>query len=139
VRLTGARRVATAPHYALWLPTGTPRLALYATGRYDDGWLAGSGSIRLWPRSGRHVAGRLHLTIAAPGRAVRLVLSHDGIEQTVRLRAGQTRGLRIAACGTVPWTLSFVAAAGTSVRSGRLTSARTSGLTFRPDAAACPR
>src|SRR5205807_2073270 len=63
VLFTGAREVARSAQFALWRPTGTPRLRLLVAGRYGDGWLSGTGGIGLWPRHGERLHGRLVFTL----------------------------------------------------------------------------
>ena len=55
--------IAAAPAFRLVASPGPQRLALYAPGRYADGWLGLRGSFQLWPESRRGCA---HLRADGP-------------------------------------------------------------------------
>lgn len=141
VRLRGATIAATAPYHTLWRPQGRPRLALYAPGRYRDGWLAGEGNVMLWPEPGHSgLAGRLEVVLTAPRRAgpaltVRFQPS-EGEPVAVRLRPGDPTPVALPVCSQGPWRTSF-AAPVTGLDARRFVSVHSSELVFRPDAAAC--
>src|SRR5207237_5333250 len=62
VEFTGMRRVRHELIFDLYRPVGTPRLRLLAAGRFADGWLAPSGAITIWTRTG----GTLTLSLSLP-------------------------------------------------------------------------
>jgi hypothetical protein len=103
VRLRGARIIEEGPTATLWLPTGRPRLSLYAIGRYHDGWLADRGAVYLWPTAkGGTLAGRLSMRLTAPsnGPVTLTFESPDGKRTSVRLRPGRPRQVGISVCAT---------------------------------------
>jgi hypothetical protein len=122
VVLRGARPVARAPHYTLWAPTATPRLALYVPGRYFDGYLSGMGAVMLWPESG-HLAGWLEFELRG---AIRLG-GHS-------VRSGR---VRLPVCSNGRWSASFTSPPR-RILGGRPVSAWMSVPRYRADAAACP-
>jgi hypothetical protein len=123
--LRDARAVASSPHFTLWLPNGTPRLAVYAPGRYFDGYVAPRGSITLWRA---RLAGWLELDVRALART------------TLDLRLGQrtVQGghVRIAVCGRGRWTLPFSARVQ-QVVGGRPVAGWMSAPRYVADASAC--
>jgi hypothetical protein len=125
IALRDARVVARAPHFALWVPSGAPRLALYVPGRSFDGYLAPSGSITLWrPR----VAGWLELDVRAlPGTTLALHLGD---------RVARGGRVRIPVCGRNRWTLPFSAKAQQLV-GGRPVAGWMSEPRYVTDARAC--
>jgi len=126
--LRGARPVARAPHFTLWLPRATPRLALYVPGRYYDGYLSGMGAILFWPE-GRRLAGWLDLDVrAVPGTRLELKLGDRRVE------AGH---VRLPVCSNGRWSASFTAAPR-KILGGRPVSAWISVPRYVADATACP-
>jgi hypothetical protein len=97
----GATSVASTPLFELWKPQGTPRLRLLAGGRYYDGWLAGSGSVRVWDSPGTLVL-RLSLPQHAP--AARLVFRAPGVRRVVAVAPGQSRRVAFRVSSGA-WTL----------------------------------
>jgi hypothetical protein len=126
--LRGARRVARAPHYTLWAPAGVPRLAVYAPGRYFDGYVSGLGAIMLWPEK-RQLAGWLELDLRAlPGKTFALMLRGRSV------RAGH---LRMPVCSTGRWTAPF-SSNPQQVLGGRSVAGWMSVPRFVADPSACP-
>ncbi|MFN2628884.1 MAG: hypothetical protein ABR569_09655 [Gaiellaceae bacterium] len=126
--LRGARRVGDAPHFRLWRPAGTPRVALYAPGRYFDGYLGGAGAILIWPQ-GETLAGWLELHVSAlPGNQLELKLGAR------RVAAGR---VRVRVCSVGRWSVSFNARTQ-KILGGRPVSGRASVPRFVPDPRACP-
>jgi hypothetical protein len=116
MRLTGAREVGSAPGFSLFRPVGRPRLALLFFGRYYDGWLAGRGTINLWPRPGSdRLEGTLALDLEAPvqvgGTTVHFRLS-GGSEVHVRVPFRSTTAVRLPVCSRGPWAVDFRAKVG---------------------------
>jgi len=141
VLMRGARRLASAPTAALWVPVGRPRLSLYAAGRYFDGWLAASGAIALWPEAaGRPVSGWLSMRITTPASWQPQTITFrlpSGRSISVHLRPGAAGFVRIPACSRGRWSATF--------RSKRFwlsgvrpVSAKASVPVFTPDRGACP-
>ena len=135
-RLAGATLVARGRDYTLWRPAGDARLGLYFAGRSRDGRLGRSGSLRIWP-AGKRLAGWVELRLGAAKKPARLVLTQGRTRQVVRLQPGSPRVLRLRACDTGPWELSFVTTSAVEVSDNSVTSARASLPVFVPDAAAC--
>ena len=140
LRLRDARTVGASPVYRL-LAGGAPKqLALYAPGRYEDGWLAAQGSFRLWPDSaGAGLAGRLTFTLsgARDGNPVpvRFGLA-DGAFQSVTVPAGRSARVELPVCSSGPWLASFTAPL-TGTVGDRFVSLRASEPVYTPDPSAC--
>jgi hypothetical protein len=110
-QFSGARRVASAPGYALYRADGRPRLFLFFLARYDDGWLADRGTIDLWPRPGSN---RLHGTLQldfespAPMKATTVDLQLPGGRKVhVAVPAGGTTHVELPVCSNGPWVTGF--------------------------------
>jgi hypothetical protein len=131
-----ADEVATSPVFRLLGSPGPQRLALYAPGRYADGWLGLGGSFRLWPET---AAGSLAGTLAfeltgpegSPPVAVELT-PPDAPSREVVVQPGRTTDVMIPVCADGPWGMDFVAPATGSV-GGRYVSVRSSEPVYRPD------
>jgi hypothetical protein len=139
LRLRGARPVARGPASTLWAPNGRIRLALYARGRYLDGWLAGRGAITIWPATtGGRVRGRLRLTLSLPGdtKAKTMRFSHDGLRRVVRIAPGTSKRIVVPVCSSGPWQATF---SSTSVKfaGSRLVSVKATEPAFTPDPSSC--
>jgi hypothetical protein len=141
VQLRGARMLEAGPTAALWVPAGQPRLALYALGRYHDGWLADAGGIYLWPAvTGGTLSGWLSMRLTAPPDAgpvtIRFRLPR-GESTAVHVRPGAPERLSIAVCGDGDWYATF----RSNVRGFvglRAVSVRATAPVFTPSASACP-
>jgi hypothetical protein len=137
---TGATPVAHATFHTLWKPHGTPRLSLYAIGRYYDGWLAGSGGIALWPKPGaRSLAG--FFTMRVTGNAalgdVDLVFDlPNGRKATYSVAPGQTKLLRVPVCSQGSWQVPFHTTKR-QIAGGRGVSLTSGVPGFTPDARGC--
>ncbi len=110
-RLSGARKVGSAPGFSLYAPAGRPRLSLLFSGRFYDGWLGGSGAVTLWPRPGRdRLEGTLVLGLDAltqsAGATVHFSLP-GGRLVDVRVPAKSARIVRFPVCGGGAWTAQF--------------------------------
>jgi hypothetical protein len=111
VRLSGAKKVATAPGYSLFEPTGTPRLSMLFAGRHHDGWLGGRGAISLWPRRGSdRLEGTFFIDLVAPrgseGTPIRFHLP-GGQNVEVRVPSHAALRVRLPVCSRGPWTAGF--------------------------------
>ena len=139
-RLRDARLVTAGPTATLSVPTGAARLSLYATGRYYDGWLAGRGTVQLWPEEpGGRLAGWLSMRIETPGDADAGTLTFAlprGRSTSVRLSPGVSRHVRVAVCASGAWRATY----GSTIHrlvGLRLVSVRSGAPVFRPDPSAC--
>jgi hypothetical protein len=140
VRLRGARMLQAGRTATLWVPRGRPRLSLYATGRYHDGWLAHRGDISVWPGSaGRALSGRLSMRLAAPpdGSAEVTFGLPGGRRVSVHLRAGEAKRVTIAVCARERWHATYRSNIYRVVGL-RLVSVRTTAPVFTPSRSACP-
>jgi hypothetical protein len=139
MRFRGAREVARTRLYRLLEPTGRPRLALYAPGRYFDGWLALEGNVRLWPAmpDGR-IAGRLSFSLTLPSSADPVVvrLRYPSGRQVVSVRPGAPTSVMLSACSRGPWQAHF-SAPFTGNIGPRFVSVRSTEPVFRADPTAC--
>jgi hypothetical protein len=140
LRFRHSREVARSPAYRLLRSNGPQQLALYAPGRYADGWLGLLGSVRLWPaESGEGLAGTLSFRLTAPAGttpvAVRLEPAGGSAEEVV-VRPGVGQDVSLPVCAAGPWRVEF-AAPSTGTVGGRFVSVRASEPVFRPDSAVC--
>ena len=70
LRFRGSLEIASSPVYRLLRSDGPQRLALYAPGRYADGWLGLVGSVQIWPETvAEGLAGTLSFRLTAPNGA----------------------------------------------------------------------
>jgi hypothetical protein len=143
VRLQGARLLEEGPTAALWVPDrgDRPRLALYAPGRYHDGWLADAGGIYVWPRvAGGRLAGRLSIELTDPpetGRAITLTFRlPKGERIAVRVAPGAPRHVRIPVCATGSWYATYKSDVR-GIVGLRAVSVRASAPVFTPGESAC--
>jgi hypothetical protein len=104
--LGDAHRVRTFGAATVWRPRGVARLASVMNNRLSDGRVLKSGGIEVWSGSPRF-AGWIELRVHAPRS---LGAAHVDLVRTgVDVPAGETRVVRVAACGRGPWTGGFVA------------------------------
>jgi hypothetical protein len=139
MRFRGAREVARTRLYRLLQPSGRPRLALYAPGRYFDGWLAPEGSFRVWPATpAGSVAGRLSFSLSLPSSADPVVvrLRYPSGRQVVSVRPGAPSSVTLSACSPGPWQVHFSAPFTGSIGL-RFVSVRSTEPVFRADPTAC--
>ena len=138
IRFRASEEVATSPVYSLLRSPGPQQLALYAPGRFEDGWLGLLGSINLWPEtSSEGLAGTLTFELAAPEEPKARSRSGrrtDSSEEIV-VAPGGARG-PFAVCANGPWEVAFEAPSTGSV-GGRYVSLMASEPTYRPDPSAC--
>lgn len=141
VRFRRGRVLAEHGSFTLFQPSGPAQLALYASGRGSDGWLAPTGSITLWPTAGGTLAGRLSMTLKAPPeRAAPIVgvKAPGARELRLRLAPGAPTKLSVSVCSSGPWSLSFAADRYLLV-DGRFVSVRATVPRFVSDPGACAR
>jgi hypothetical protein len=79
LRFANGRVIAKQRNFSLWRTRGTPRLRLLIENRYDTGWLARAGTIRVWPKAGAR----------AVKFAFSLSLPRDWPRSVVRVKLGQ--------------------------------------------------
>jgi hypothetical protein len=141
VRLRGARVLLAGPTAKLWVPAGRPRLSLYATGRWHDGWLADRGTIRLWPEAATgDISGWLsmRLTASRDADAGKVTFRpHGGRPIAVHLQPGQTRRAKIPVCASGSWRATYRSSIHQLVNL-RLVSVRSTAPVFTPSPSACP-
>lgn len=99
-----ATRVAATGSFALWRPHTVTRLALLED-RFQDGWLAPSGSLALWPRDGKPLRGVVRFTVSLPpgSKPQRLTF---GNEKTT-ISAGTPHNFAFCVASTQRWRISF--------------------------------
>lgn len=139
IRLTGVEKVASGPTSVLFRPHGTPRLSLYMTGRYADGWLDLAGALELWPSEGRDLSGTVLFTAMGrpDGRPVTLSFVAPGEAAShITVAPGSRAEIKLLVCSSEHWQAQFQADAGRIVR-GRPVSVRTTEPVFRADPGAC--
>jgi hypothetical protein len=140
LRFRGSRELASAPVYRLLGSQGPQRLALYAPGRYADGWLGLLGSVQLWPDDvAEGLAGTLSFRLSAPpGTGVTAVRfePEGGAAEEVVVTAGGTEEVAFPVCALGTWRVEFSAPSTGSV-GGRFVSVRASEPVYRPEPAAC--
>ena len=128
--------VAAAPAFRLVASPGPQRLALYAPGRFADGWLGLRGSFQLWPETS---AGALTFDLTGPEGSppVAVELTPPGLPaREVIVEPGRTSTVTVPVCAAGPWSMDFVAPSTGSV-GGRYVSVQASEPEYRADPAAC--
>jgi hypothetical protein len=142
VRLWGGHDVDSGPTASLWVPDPSqrPRLRLYAQGVYHDGWLAGAGSVFLWPEeAGAMLSGWISLRLTAPDALGAMTLTFSlPTHRTVgvRLAPGTWTQVRLPVCASRHARLGFRSSVQ-GIAGVRLVSARTTAPVFTPSASAC--
>jgi hypothetical protein len=108
-RLVNAVALTRGAAYELWRPLGTPRLALFVGGLYQDGWLASGGHLTLWPDRNGLVSGTLRLPLSLPKGTQRTVLQlrAPGLMRRVVIRPRQRTTVVLRVSHRGPWTLNF--------------------------------
>jgi hypothetical protein len=136
LRFRDSDEVVSSPAFELVAAPGPQRLALYAPGRFADGWLGLRGSFQLWPEA---AAGVLTFELTGPQEAppVAVELDAPGLPgREVVVQPGRTSEVSVPVCGTAPWSMDFVAPS-TGAVGGRYVSVRSSEPVYRPDPSAC--
>jgi hypothetical protein len=133
-----ARQVARTRIYRLLEPTGTPRLALYVTDRFFDGWLGLTGKIQLWPEEGKTLAGRMAVTLSLPSDVLETTMrlrSPDGVKD-VHVRPGKAVKISLPVCSSGPWSAIFEGPVSTNIGE-RLVTVRSTKPVYTRDPSAC--
>ena len=140
LRFRSSHELASSPVYRLLRSDGPQRLALYAPGRYSDGWLGLFGSIQLWPEDvADGLAGTLSFRLTAPPDAAATAVRFEpvgGPAEEVVVAPGAAREVTFPVCARGAWSVAFEAPSTGSV-GARYVSVRASEPVFRPDPAAC--
>ena len=134
----GATQVARTRIYRLFRPTGTPRLSLYVTNRFYDGWLGPTGKIQLWPEEGKALAGRMSVTFSLPSDLITTTVQLDSPtgSRTVDVRPGEAVTVTMPVCSAGSWTAVFDAPVSTNI-GDRLVTVQATKPAYTPDPSAC--
>jgi hypothetical protein len=128
VLFANGRVLGSAPGFSLVRPRGAARLALLAEGLADDGWLAASSTLTVWPdRARRRVLG-LTLGLPAGREPATLVLREGRIRRAVRLRPGETRTVELPTAESSPVRIEITANRSFGVGGTRLVAAKVSRI-----------
>jgi hypothetical protein len=141
VRFRASQEIASSPVYRLLRSQGPQRLALYAPGRYADGWLSLAGNVQLWPEdAAAGLAGTLSFRLTAPPGTTAVAVRFEpegGAAEEVVVGPGTTREVSFPVCAPGTWRVEFSAPSTGSV-GGRFVSVRASEPAYRADPTACP-
>ena len=140
IRFRDSDEIATSPVYRLVASPGPQRLALYAPGRYEDGWLGLVGSFQLWPESAADgLAGTLRFELTGPEGSPPVAVQIEPPGEPAReivVRPGATEQVEVAVCAPGPWSMDFVAPS-TGAVGGRFVSVQASEPVYRRDPTGC--
>jgi hypothetical protein len=134
MRLRGAKLVARRKSFDLWRPNGTPRVALFVGGLYDDRWLAEAGTVEVWPAHNARVRGSLRLELSLPRGAQRTVLRLPApqLRRQVAVRPRHRLTVVLPVRGHGPWTLQFRTSRPGYLSDGRTISVQAETPVFTP-------
>jgi hypothetical protein len=134
----GAEQVYRTRIYRLMRPTGTPRLSLYVTNRFFDGWLGLHGGIQLWPAEGQKLAGRVAVTFSLPPDVIQtpMSLKYPGGTKRVDVQPAQAVTVSLPVCSDGSWLASYEGPVSTNIGE-RLVTVRATKPTYTPDPSAC--
>jgi len=130
----GAAQVSRTRIYRLMRPVGTPRLSLYVTNRFYDGWLGPTGTMQLWPEPGKTLAGRLTMTLSLPTDLPPTRMQVGS--QKVDVEPGESVNVALPVCSSGPWTATFSGPVTMNI-GDRLVTVQATKPTFIPDTSAC--
>jgi hypothetical protein len=136
VRFRETDEIASSPVFRLLASPGPQRLALYAPGRYEDGWLGLGGSFQLWPET---AAGILSFELTGPEGAPPVAVEltpPDALAREVIVEPGRTQRVAVPVCTDGAWSMNFVAPSTGRV-GGHDVSVQASEPVYRPDSSAC--
>jgi hypothetical protein len=134
----GATQVARTRIYRLLQPTTTPRLSLYVTSRFYDGWLGPTGKIQLWPEQGEKLAGHLRVAFSLPAglSATTMELTSPGGSRKVDVVPGKSVTVTMPVCSSGSWAATFDGPVSTNF-GDRLVTVRSTKPAYTPDPSAC--
>nr|MDQ3823039.1 hypothetical protein [Actinomycetota bacterium] len=126
--LAGAERVAEGASFELWRPRETPRLSSLVSGSYEDGWLARTGSVTVWPDASGRARGTLTLRLSLPAGTERTPLRFrgPGIDRVVRVSPGGSERVVFRFASRRPWRLVWSTPKNGFLSDGRAISVRAS-------------
>ena len=140
IRFRSSHEIASSPVYRLLRSDGPQRLALYAPGRYSDGWLGLVGSVQLWPEDvADGLAGTLSFRLTAPPDAEATAVRFEpagGPAEEVVVAPGAAQEVAFTVCAPGAWRVEFAAPSTGSVGT-RFVSVRATEPVFRPHPAVC--
>ncbi len=124
-QLEDARLVRRTVNTALWVPGGTPRLAVLLAGRYFDGMLGARSSITVWPTASGRRSGTIVLPLSLPDGVApaEIVVTGPGIDQILTVPSGGATTLRVPFDTSVPLRIDLRALRPLSADGGRLIAA----------------
>jgi hypothetical protein len=132
--LRGVTQVARTRIFRLFEPVGTPRLSLYVTSRFYDGWLGPTGKIQLWPADGKGLAGRLAMTFSLPSDLPATTMRLGSRELDVQ--PGESVTVSMAVCSSGSWSAAFDGPVTTNIGQ-RLVTVQATKPAYTPDPRAC--
>jgi hypothetical protein len=134
----GARQVTRTRVYRLLEPTATPRLAMYMTNRFFDGWLGLTGGLQLWPEPGKELAGRLSFTFSLPPGLLETTMRlHIGDKtRDIKVQPGGATTVNVPVCSQGMWLASWEGPVSTNIDE-RLVTVRSTRPVYTPDPSAC--
>jgi hypothetical protein len=134
----GADQVTRTRIYRLLRPTGTPRLSLYVSSRFYDGWLGPAGKIQLWAEKGERLAGRLSFTLSLPPDLPPTTMRLDtpDASRSVDVGAGEAVTVTLPVCAPDSWSATFDGPVTMNL-GDRLLTVQATKPTFTPDGSAC--
>ena len=130
----GVTQVARTRIYRLFEPAGTPRLSLYVTSRFYDGWLGPTGKIKLWPADGEDLAGRLAMTFSLPSDLPATTMRLGSRE--VDVQPGESVAVSMPVCSSGSWSAAFDGPVTTNIGQ-RLVTVQATKPVYTPDPKAC--
>jgi uncharacterized membrane protein YphA (DoxX/SURF4 family) len=133
VVLRDARAVQSFDVQTLWRPLNAVRLAVVMNNHFPNNRVLHSGGVEVW--SGKpEMAGWIVLRVGAPADLGTAHVFFGG--RQVSVPAGQTRTVRVRACGSAPWKGGFVASP-VGVANGGWSSPLLSVPRYLADPSAC--
>jgi hypothetical protein len=134
----GARQVTRTRIYRLLKPTGTPRLSMYMTNRFFDGWLGLAGGLQLWPEQGQKLAGRVSFTFSLPTGLLETTMRlHVGSKtHDIKVEPGRETAVTLPVCSPGMWLASWEGPVSTNIDE-RLVTVRSTKPVYTPDPGAC--
>jgi Dolichyl-phosphate-mannose-protein mannosyltransferase len=129
VGFENATLVRRGPGFQLVRPNGPARISILANGLFQDGWLATSGTITVWPDASGVTDGTLHLVVGLP-RGARPVPLRFG-SQTLVVRGGEKRVVDLRLSGNGPQSVRWSTDQGSFASGYRRVSVVSTAPEFR--------